>query len=176
MSAPITEAHIELLVSAKRSLNYEEGAQLIADSEARAVTTALRELNEARNAERLARVQLDAARAQRDALLEITWLDTPDTPHETAAQWRAEFDKNWERKVVCDRLRAEVERLRDIGFVETLIRAERAEAELAAERARHTALRRAVLDVLCDPEGKAVFAGTDADRAAIDLAMKEGAK
>ena len=73
-----------------------------------------RELNEARNAERLARVQLDAARAQRDALLEITWLDTPDTPHETAAQWRAEFDKNWERKVVCDRLRAEVERLSDI--------------------------------------------------------------
>jgi hypothetical protein len=136
MSAPITEAHIELLVSAKRSLNYEEGAQLIADSEARAVTTALRELNEARNAERLARVQLDAARAQRDALLEITWLDTPGTPHETAAQWRAEFDKNWERKVVCDRLRAEVERLRDIGFVETLIRAERAEAALAAERAR----------------------------------------
>ena len=54
-------------------------------------------------------------------------------------------------------------------------RAERAEAELAAERARHTALRRAVLDVLCDPEGKACFHGTDADRAAIDAAMKEDA-
>jgi hypothetical protein len=51
-----------------------------------------------------------------------------------------------------------------------------ARVQLGNERARHTALRRAVLDVLCDPEGEACFYGTDADRAAIDSAMKEGAK
>jgi hypothetical protein len=61
-------------------------------------------------------------RAQRDALLEIAWLDTPDEPHETATQWRVEFGKGWERKSVCDQLRAErnnlhaeLERLRDGG-------------------------------------------------------------
>ena len=55
-------------------------------------------------------------------------------------------------------------------------RAEKAEAELAAERERHNALRQAVLDVLCDPEGKACFRGSNADRAAIDSAMKEASK
>ena len=45
------------------------------------------------------------------------------------------------------------------------------EIELAAERERHNALRQAVLDVLCDPEGRACFHGSDADRAVIDAAM-----
>ena len=55
-------------------------------------------------------------------------------------------------------------------------RAEKSEAEIATERARHNALRQAVLDVLCDPEGRACFHGSNADRAAIDAAMKEASK
>lgn len=46
---------------------------------------------------------------------------------------------------------------------------------VAVERERN-ALRQVVLDVLCDPDGKACFRGSDADRAAIDAAMKEGIK
>ena len=53
-------------------------------------------------------LERDQLRAQRDALLEIAWLDTPDEPHETATQWRVEFGKGWERKFVCDKLRAEL--------------------------------------------------------------------
>jgi hypothetical protein len=52
--------------------------------------------------------------------------------------------------------------------------ARRLERELAAEQARHITLRKAVLDVLCDHEGKACFVGSDGDRALIDAAMKEG--
>jgi hypothetical protein len=79
-----------------------------------------------------------------------------------------------------DAAEAEVKRLKTDGaasaFIDMSCRASRAEAELAAERARHIALRKAVLDVLCDHEGKACFVGSDGDRAAIDAAMKEGAK
>jgi hypothetical protein len=50
------------------------------------------------------------------------------------------------------------------------------DARVAAERERHNALRQAVLNVLCDPEGRACFYGLDADRAVIDAAMKEGIK
>ena len=126
--------------------------QLIADSEAKAVAANEHELSEARNAERLARTQLEAARAQRDALLEITWLDMPDEPVETVEQWRVEFENGWERKSVCDQLRAEVERLtaevanqkvqnnhnwqfQEISE-EALKRAERAEADADSTRER----------------------------------------
>lgn len=35
---------------------------------------------------------------QRDALLEMTWLDLPAEPHESTAKWKAEFEKGWVRK------------------------------------------------------------------------------
>lgn len=44
---------------------------------------------------------------QRDALLEITWLDLPDEPHESTNRWREEFQKGWARK---DELAAQTER------------------------------------------------------------------
>lgn len=37
-------------------------------------------------------------RLQRDALLEIAWLDLPSEPSESIAKWREEFEKGWERK------------------------------------------------------------------------------
>lgn len=70
-----TEAHYTL----RRCIIFsapDEGAQLIADSEARALAAIHHELNEARNAERLARVQLDSARAERDAeRARLDWLE-----------------------------------------------------------------------------------------------------
>lgn len=35
---------------------------------------------------------------QRDALLEMTWLDLPSEPTETIAQWRKLFEEGWERR------------------------------------------------------------------------------
>lgn len=32
---------------------------------------------------------------QRDALLEITWLDLPGEPHESTERWKEEFNKRW---------------------------------------------------------------------------------
>ena len=95
----------------------------------------------------------------------------------------------------CDQLRAEVERLRD-GGVQRIkdamavvmderdsfkARAERAEAELAAERARldwfanygDTCWHDQMMGVLRGEDGAEFYA--DSFRAAIDAAMKEGA-
>lgn len=54
-------------------------------------------------------VQLDHLRAelayvklQRDALLEITWLDLPDEPTESIAKWRELFGKGWVRRELHD--------------------------------------------------------------------------
>ena len=63
MNAPITEAHIELLVSAKRSLNYEEGAQLIADSEAKACAELRVDRDQLRAERNNLRADLDAIKA-----------------------------------------------------------------------------------------------------------------
>lgn len=37
-------------------------------------------------------------RLQRDALLEMTWLDLPNDPRESTQRWKEEFAKGWERK------------------------------------------------------------------------------
>src|SRR4051812_25288081 len=44
------------------------------------------------------RVELAYTRLQRDALLEITWLDSPSEPDESTAKWRERFDKEWARR------------------------------------------------------------------------------
>ena len=111
-----TEAHYTL----RRDVIFsapDEGAQLIADSEARAVRDALTEDYKESKAIEDARNELRAELARLDS--EKPWLK--------------------EANATVVGLRAEVERLRDIGCVETLMRAERAEAELATERARGVA-------------------------------------
>lgn len=42
--------------------------------------------------------ELAYMKLQRDALLEMTWLDLPDEPHESTAQWRAQFNEGWVRR------------------------------------------------------------------------------
>ncbi len=44
---------------------------------------------------------------ERDALLKITWLDTPDEPDESSKFWQDKFTAGWERKAVSVELRAE---------------------------------------------------------------------
>lgn len=80
-----------------------------------------------------------------------------------------------ELRADCDELRADVVRL--------TARAERAEAELTAERARLDCLRDAVVEIVWDHQGPGVMRGEDGHcfyggslRAAIDAAMKEAAQ
>jgi hypothetical protein len=35
---------------------------------------------------------------QRDALLDITWLDLPGDPDESTSKWREQFSKGWIRR------------------------------------------------------------------------------
>lgn len=44
--------------------------------------------------------ELAYVKLQRDKLLEITWLDTPDDPHESTKRWAEEFAKGWIRRYV----------------------------------------------------------------------------
>lgn len=44
------------------------------------------------------KMELADVKLQRNALLEMTWLDLPSEPIESTAKWRAEFEKGWERK------------------------------------------------------------------------------
>lgn len=37
-------------------------------------------------------------RLQRDALLEMTWLDLPSEPNESTKRWREQFEAGWTRK------------------------------------------------------------------------------
>ena len=71
MSAPVTKAHLALARDimldhtpgrSAETVGMRNAAQLIADSEAKAAAAIHHELNEARNAERLARVQLATER------------------------------------------------------------------------------------------------------------------
>lgn len=43
-------------------------------------------------------LELAAMKRQRDALLEMTWLDLPSEPQESIAEWRKLFEAGWERK------------------------------------------------------------------------------
>lgn len=44
------------------------------------------------------KAELAYVRLQRDALLEMTWLDLPSEPCESIAMWRKLFEEGWERK------------------------------------------------------------------------------
>lgn len=52
--------------------------------------------------------ELAYVRLQRDALLEITWLDLPAEPCESTARWRELFAQGWERRSVLAELIDEV--------------------------------------------------------------------
>jgi hypothetical protein len=51
-------------------------------------------------------------RLQRDALLEITWLDLPDDPSESTAKWKELFARGWERRELLDDAEAALDNLR----------------------------------------------------------------
>ena len=201
MSAPITEAHREAAVAifaiAMKSSHHgapfrEPCAQLIADSEAKAVVEIA--MVAAASADfnvslRLERDQLRAENATlRAAQKACEDCDAPTTAevaglradctynHECInrlASATGKFGEKSETVVevalsTIDQLRAEVEQLKADGaasaFINMSCRASRAEAELAAERAR--------LDWL---EDHGWVTGEPCDRAGIDAAMKEGA-
>lgn len=42
--------------------------------------------------------ELAYMKLQRDRLLEITWLDLPDEPHESTQAWQEQFNKGWVRR------------------------------------------------------------------------------
>jgi predicted secreted protein len=42
--------------------------------------------------------ELAYLKLQRDALLDITWLDLPGEPDESTAKWREQFNKGWVRR------------------------------------------------------------------------------
>lgn len=42
--------------------------------------------------------ELAYMKLQRDALLDITWLDLPGEPSESVAEWREQFSSGWQRK------------------------------------------------------------------------------
>lgn len=177
MSAQVTEAHIlatRAIQVAFSRLPYAEAmekvAQLIADSEAKAVeayAVATRELLQGYMTER------DQLRAERDKLLGYY--------HEIVA----ELGDDLALKCIRD-LRAEVERFKIYGTAELAAinpnvesyckhweaRAERAEAELAKDRARLDWLEKVdptspQWDIICDHVNI---------RAAVDAAIKEEAK
>lgn len=143
--AQVTKAHhqlaFEVYSTAQRSNGFRNCAQLIADSEARAVERHTPSKN-------------------------TDWINRALVSEAERDQLRADFADFKKRTWEHDEYNARVMSERSIERDKLL-------DELAKERARHTALRKAVFDVLCDPEGKACFHGTDADRAAIDAAMKE---
>jgi hypothetical protein len=174
-SAPITEAHLRLanqLVSSPPSPLVL--AQLIADSEARAfaeMTVAATKLfSHALTENNQLRAERDAARAEVARLdAEKPWLTQATA---TIASFRVE----------ADQLRAEVEHFKFLhqcesdSSVEAFARAERAEAELAAERARLDWLNKLKTESDWN-EAQFVWNNADTDlRGAIDAAMKEGAK
>lgn len=166
MSTPITptEAHIGLAIAVNRcSQILHGGAQLIAESEARAQ-------HEWKQLAESAANKLNAMVVERDQL------------RARAERAEAELKRlslGLDGKAVIDAWWNNGAGVKDpaLGYLQQALQAhtEALRAELAAERARLGKLRQAVLDVLCDPEGKACFAGSDGDRAAIDAAMKEDA-
>jgi len=127
MSAPVTEAHRKLVAAIIRDLSIDDGAQLIADSEAKAV---------------------EQANAQVESLLSAAKNAIPASEHPaepTVENWAWQMRNLGEdRRLVYadrDKLRAEVEHLRESekAFCEDRntqrTRAERAEAELDGIRA-----------------------------------------
>lgn len=58
-------------------------------------------------------------RLQRDALLEITWLDGPAEPWESTNRWREVFEEGWTRKADLTTARARIAELEE-GVAEAL--------------------------------------------------------
>jgi hypothetical protein len=138
MSAPIAEAKIELPVAAKRSLNYDEAAQLIADSEAKAIlemeTGRIKKLVHAFQTEKQERARAELERDQLKA--EVGHL------HGRVGLFaKAHFGIN--DNLLTDETFAQMSHALQTERAGLAIeeenanaRAERAEAELAKERAR----------------------------------------
>jgi hypothetical protein len=192
MSAPITEAHRRLAQSINgRWCSHDEGAQLIADSEARAVVeiamvaaesadrnVSLRlERDELRGALALGQQNCDDAyddlRAERDAArAEVERLKADGAAsafvNMASRASRAETDRN--------NLRADLDAIKAI-LNEEKARAERAEAEVAAERAR-------LRDLWCEMaleyrDERISYVSVQITRSVwdeLDAAMKEDAK
>jgi hypothetical protein len=59
-------------------------------------------------ARKAALAELAYVTLQRDALLEITWLDLPADPCESTSRWRELFAQGWERRSVLQELVDEV--------------------------------------------------------------------
>ena len=144
MSARVTEAHRAITESVCELLDSEEmigpspverAAQLIADSEARAVLNAAKSnWSESIGFIITERDQLRAELARLDT--EKPWLKEANaTVADLRAEVRAVLKIVNEQTARAESAEREVERLRDIGCVETLLRAERAESELAGIRA-----------------------------------------
>jgi hypothetical protein len=154
MSAPVTEAHRKLVAAIIRDLSIDDGAQLIADSEARAVDHTWRaERDELRAQVFNLEAELAALTVERDQLrAEVERLNALGSWVQTCIHHNDEERKAWAACPCC-----------------AIARAERAEADLAAERARLDWLESSAATELQSERGWI-------DRAAIDAAMKEGGK
>ncbi len=205
MSAPaqVTEAHRELLHQLLMNVEHgylKEAAQFIADSEARAVeASAIRADCLQREVDRwtkwnteqpwLAEIrgysqqvasltsERDQLRAARNSDCEAHYVER-DQLRADVEQWELAFQEQFaqaesaEREV--ERLRSETARIGKNG-AEEYIRAERAEAELATERARLDWMELRGPWESWNGFGKTGITLRENIRAAIDAAMKEGA-
>jgi hypothetical protein len=182
MSAPITEAHRKLRETLEirwMRATESEIEQLIADSEARAVEAADFALQQERNIHMTTIAERDQLRAEVARL----------------SEWQAGVIKNARAHHAhlkdaiarAERAEASLHALRLVcgttdadkfsTWVDRAIaRADRAETELAAERARLDWLRDNVEEIYSKDQHGIVYLSGDNIRAAIDAAMKEGAK
>jgi hypothetical protein len=149
MSAPITEAHRRLAQSINgRWCSHDEGAQLIAESEARAVTAAVTMLTCIQHTDQqradcpVCVVKKLRAEVERLKTERYKHTDDPEMVFTDDLGWlhvsvKAEFDELTAR---AERAEAEVKQLKADGaasaFIAMSCRASRAEVELTAERAR----------------------------------------
>jgi hypothetical protein len=242
MSAPITEAHRELAHEIVFHMVHENGdkaAQLIADSEAKAVVEIAMVAAASADCNVSLRLERDQLRAKLEVAnhsivsyllyntlkekhdkLSAEAYDTDGTPWKTVCGWWSKKYDAVERQMCenaarAERAEAEVQRLKSDGAASAFIamscrasraetdrnnlradldaikailteekaRAERAEAELADERARLDWLEdNSVCYHVCidrQPDGYSIHNSPPSPgsvRAAIDAAMKEGAK
>ena len=139
MSAPVTEAHRKLVAAIIRDLSIDDGAQLIADSEERAC---------------------DQLRAEVERLKHGTVAQFKDAFIDELKRENTEL-REWQAGVIANEKSHHAERK------DAIARAERAEAELATERARLDWL---LLDNLTR------FDDSISHRTAIDAAMQNGEK
>lgn len=165
MSAQVTEAHKATSYAVIQTGNVIDGAQLIADSEARALGLALAGITCTHHT--------DKERHECPVCL-VTQLRAE------VAKLTASFTPNGMLARENESMRAEVEKAK--GYIALQVaRAERAEAELTKERARST-IHASFCDdalTLCEDTGIAgnIIANMrELRRAAIDSAMKEDGK